>query len=84
MAVFFRSGMDGIMLCAGGCFKVFAVIALKTAYKCNPDAACQVGIFAISFLTAPPARIAEYIEYAVLSCVVSSLPPFKMNGFVVN
>ncbi len=61
MALGLRSAVDGVMLGTGRCLHVLAV-TLERLDKRNPNPAGQIGVFAVGFLTAPPARIAEDID----------------------
>ena len=58
----FWTAVDGIVLGRRDRFQVARVVALQAGNECYADAAGEVGIFAIGFLAASPARVAKDID----------------------
>src|SRR4051812_13686571 len=62
MAREFGSAMYGIMLGRGDRLEVLGVVALKSGHEGKAETRGEIRIFAVSFLAASPARIAEDID----------------------
>src|SRR5215475_9629775 len=62
MTLRFRSAVNRVVFWRGDYLKVTRVIALQSLHKRHAQARGKVGIFAISFLAASPARVAKDID----------------------
>src|SRR5215831_18095164 len=59
MALGLGSGVHGIVLRGGHNFQVFGIVPLQSFNESDTQAACQVWILSVSFLSAAPARVAK-------------------------
>ncbi len=58
----FRAAMNGKVFGCRDRFQIVRVVALQAGNECHPDAAGEVGILAIGFLAASPARVAKNVD----------------------
>src|SRR5574344_176069 len=81
VAVFFRSGVNGIMFCTRCNLQMVRVGALQSFYKGSAHARSEVGVLAVCFLSASPARITEYVDVRRPECKAAVLGCRK-TGFL--
>ena len=58
----FRPAMHGKMFGAGGHFHILFIFALHTLDKADAETACQIRVFTICLMSAPPPRVTENID----------------------
>src|SRR5665213_2081967 len=62
MAFGFRSAVNGVMFRAGDPLDIFGIVSLKTANKSDAKLRREERVFAVGFLPAAPARVADNVE----------------------
>ena len=68
VALWFWAAMHRVMFWRCYHLQIFGIVALQAFYKGHTKSRGQIWVFAIGLLTAPPSRIAKYVDVWTPKC----------------